>query len=237
MQKSLLWEGLQPRNCGIGKSRPYNRNKPDIPDCGRGFSPEAVVSENPDHTAATILTYPMRSIEDYACMKTGYRKLRAGRWSSEGQIYFITFNTLERRKLFCDCAVAADSARSIQETAQRLDGRLIAWVLMPDHWHGLIEIGNWMSLPTYVGRLKGAVSRKLKLLHPNLPAVWQDGFHDHAIRRCESIETIADYLLMNPIRAGLAENLSQYPYWYCEWPVPNISIAAIDPLTDPNRRG
>lgn len=108
---------------------------------------------------------------------------------------------------------------------------------MPDHWHGLIEIGDGMPLPTYIGRLKGATSRQLRLLHPHLPAVWQDGFHDHAIRRCESIETIAGYLLMNPIRAGLAEDLSRYPYWYCEWPVPNISIATVDPFTDENHRG
>ena len=179
----------------------------------------------------------MHGIEDNACMKTGYRKLRAGRWSSEGHIYFITFNTLERRRLFCNAAVATDAARLIHETAQRLDGRLIAWILMPDHWHGLIEIGNGMPLPTYIRRLKGAVSRKLSLLHPDLPAVWQDGFHDHAIRRSESIEAIAGYLLMNPIRAGLVEDLSHYPYWYCESPVPNISIAMIDPFTDPNRRG
>lgn len=179
----------------------------------------------------------MQRIVDTASMKTGYRKLRVGRWSDEERLYFVTFNTRDRRRLFSNTAIATDAARLIQETAQGLDGRLVAWVLMPDHWHGLIEIGNTMSLPIYVGRLKGAVSRRLKLSHPRLPAVWQDGLHDHAIRRSESIEIIAVYMLMNPIRAGLAEDLSHDQYWYCEWPVQNISITAADPFADPNHQG
>lgn len=179
----------------------------------------------------------MRSIVDTALMEKGYKKLRAGRWSANGHLYFVTFNTRDRRKLFSDPAIATDAARLIHETGQRLDGAAIAWVLMPDHWHGLIEIGSGISLSAYVGRLKGAVSRRLRLLHPHLPPVWQDGFHDHAIRRSETIETIAAYLLMNPIRAGLVADLSHYPYWYCARPVPNISMAAADPFADSSHRG
>ena len=179
----------------------------------------------------------MRSIVDTASMKSGYQQLRAGRWSAKGQIYFVTFNTYGRRKLFSDPVIATDAGRLIHETGQRLDGAVIAWVLMPDHWHGLIDVGSGISLSAYVGRLKGAVSRRLRLLHPHLPTIWQDGFHDHAIRRSESIDTIAAYLLMNPIRAGLVADLSLYPYWHCEWPVPNISIPAVDPFADSSHRG
>ncbi|NOT86954.1 MAG: transposase [Lysobacter sp.] len=179
----------------------------------------------------------MQSIVNTVSMKSGYQRLRAGRWSANGHIYFVTFNTYDRRKLFSDPAIATDAARLIHETGQRLDGAVIAWVLMPDHFHGLIEVGTGISLSAYVGRLKGAVSRRLRLLHPHLPVVWQDGFHDRAIRGAESIDSVACYLLMNPIRAGLVADFSHYPYWHCAWPVPNISMAAIDPFADSSSRG
>ena len=167
----------------------------------------------------------------------GHAGLRLGRRSIAGHVYLVTFVTRDRRPLFSDPVIAHDMARAITDKRLWYRSRLMAWVLMPDHWHGLIEIGDGMPLSAYIGRLKGAVSRRLRLLHPHLPLVWQDGFHDHAIRRSESIDTIAAYLLMNPIRAGLVADLSLYPYWHCEWPVPNISIPAVDPFADSSHRG
>ena len=47
--------------------------------------------------------------------------------------------------------------------------------------------------------------------------VWQDGFHDHALRREEDLRAAARYVVANPLRAGLVETIGQWPLWDAVW--------------------
>jgi REP element-mobilizing transposase RayT len=86
---------------------------------------------------------------------------------------------------------------------------------MPDHWHGLVQLGPRDSLATVVGRFKAAVTRQLRCTDGGL--VWARGYHDRALRRDEDIKAVARYIVANPLRAGLADNVLDYPYWNCIW--------------------
>jgi putative transposase len=41
---------------------------------------------------------------------------------------------------------------------------------------------------------------------------WQDGFFEHRLRSQESAEAKAQYIRMNPIRAGLINESESWPY-------------------------
>jgi len=41
---------------------------------------------------------------------------------------------------------------------------------------------------------------------------WQKGFFDHRLRDHESARQKAEYILENPVRAGLAESADAWPY-------------------------
>ncbi|NII52692.1 REP element-mobilizing transposase RayT [Lutibacter sp. SG786] len=92
----------------------------------------------------------------------------------------------------------------------------MAWVLMPDHWHGLIELGD-EDLHRAVGRFKAAVSRAIKRETRRESPVWQRTFHDRALRYDDDIKAAARYLVANPLRAGLVSQIGQYPYWNAVW--------------------
>jgi len=47
--------------------------------------------------------------------------------------------------------------------------------------------------------------------------IWQDGFHDHALRREEDLKATARYIVANPLRAGLVERIGDYPHWDAIW--------------------
>jgi REP element-mobilizing transposase RayT len=47
--------------------------------------------------------------------------------------------------------------------------------------------------------------------------VWQNGFHDHALRQEEDLAEVARYIVANPLRAGLVERLGDYPHWHAIW--------------------
>ena len=84
---------------------------------------------------------------------------------------------------------------------------------MPDHWHGLIELGDGANLSTTMRRVKGVASHAVRQQCVFEGTLWGKGFHDHALREDESVENAARYIIANPVRAGLVENPMDYPYW------------------------
>jgi len=150
-------------------------------------------------------------------MGTGHQALRRGRWSEAGRIYLLTFTTAGRRPHFLEWRAACDASRLMAGSQAWSSGTLLAWVLMPDHWHGLAELGDGATLADCVRRLKGGSARALRQRHPALGRIWASGYHDHAIRREEDLLPAARHLVMNPVRAGLVSRVGDYPFWDAIW--------------------
>jgi REP element-mobilizing transposase RayT len=150
-------------------------------------------------------------------MDTGHQALRRGRRSIRGQIYLVTFVTAAREKHFSDTPLAHDAARWLAAPANWPNASLLAWVLMPDHWHGLVQLAEHGRIDECVGRSKGRVARALRAKYPELGPVWSRGFHERALRKSDDVLSAARYVIMNPIRAGLAASVRQYPYWDAVW--------------------
>jgi len=144
------------------------------------------------------------------------RSLRKGRCSIEGQIYFVTSATRGRIRLFEDFWLGCLCSRVITQPSLWFDARLLAWVLMPDHFHLLIQLEHNGTLPRLMKRLKNVTALELGRA-TGLHRIWQDGYHDHALRIEESIRDVARYLVANPIRAGLAVSVREYPFWDAVW--------------------
>ena len=145
-------------------------------------------------------------------MNRAHQLLRKGRVSEPDQIYLVTFCTHLRKPIFRNHDVAMDAAVALLEPGHWTHAQLLTWVLMPDHWHGLIQLGSDITLSRVVGKLKGASARRLGLRHPHLRPIWQDAFHDHALRSGEDVSAAAQYIIENPVRAGLADTPAVYPY-------------------------
>ena len=148
----------------------------------------------------------------------GYSALRRGRISETGRIYLITTTTRQRRRLFTREDTARSVATCFEDSRLLASNRMLAWVLMPDHSHWLLELGPDQNLSQSVSRLKSASSRHVNaVIGGNGIPVWERGFHDRALRSEENLEAAADYLIANPLRAGLVERIEDYPYWNSVW--------------------
>ena len=134
-----------------------------------------------------------------------------------GRIYLITFVTANRKRLFDDADNAAIVARASEDGRLWYRSRLLAWVLMPDHWHGLIELGTLDDISIVVQRLKTNTARALRRHRSDGTSVWATGFHDRALRADENLQAAARYLIANPLRAGLVTRIGNYPYWNAVW--------------------
>ena len=145
----------------------------------------------------------------------GTQLLRKGRVSSPGQVYLVTTIVKDRTPVFRDWGAAQIACRVA--TAGMSDSRFIAWVLMPDHFHGLLLVGEEASLSDSMRLFKGRVSVEVNRLQRRGGPLWQSTFHDHAMRREEHLENMARYIVENPVRAGLVSRIGDYPFWNVEW--------------------
>ncbi|UJM90433.1 transposase [Rhodanobacter denitrificans] len=146
----------------------------------------------------------------------GRHALRQGRVSIPGQMYLLTTVTRHRECLFADLARARVASRVIHAASTWADARLLAWVLMPDHWHGLLQLGD-EPLGRVMNRFKGCASRALHESCGLDGPPWDRSFHDHALRADEEVRAVARYIVANPVRASLVDSVLAYPYWDAVW--------------------
>lgn len=143
-------------------------------------------------------------------------RLRAGRHSLENQSYLITTVTELRRPHFRDFHAARTLIREIARLDASGEVESLAFVVMPDHLHWLITLPGSGSLGRVMQLLKGRSARALRG-HREGGRLWQAGYHDHALRREEDLRGVARYLIHNPLRAGLASTVGDYPHWDAIW--------------------
>jgi len=122
--------------------------------------------------------------------------------------FFITSVTAQRRALF-QLTAAADLLVGVF-LIYRDQGKYLLhdFVVMPDHFHALITPADEISLERAVQFIKGGFSFRLKSRLP----VWQASFTNHRIRDCRDFARHSEYIWRNPVRAGLAGRIEDYPH-------------------------
>ncbi len=147
----------------------------------------------------------------------GHSALRRGRHRESGRIHLVTFTTRHRNTLFTDFEAGSVAAAALTDPRVWLSGKLLAWVLMPDHWHGLLQLGPLDSLDITIARLKSISAKRINRALRRDGAVWSRAFHDRALRDESDLLPAARYLVANPLRAGLVERIGDYPFWGAAW--------------------
>jgi REP element-mobilizing transposase RayT len=94
------------------------------------------------------------------------------------------------------------------ESVERRNAANVWWVhlfvAMPDHCHALV------SFPTT--NMKKVISDWKRWVARQKGVRWQTDFFEHRLRRDESFEEKANYVLENPVRGGLVEKAEDWPY-------------------------
>jgi REP element-mobilizing transposase RayT len=149
---------------------------------------------------------------------TGQRHLRKGRFSLTNHIYHVTTVTAGRQRVLSELAPGRMVVRSLMRLEKTGRATTKAFVIMPDHLHWLLQLPDDSNLSSTVGSMKSQSGNSInRLLGRSFSAVWQRGFHDHALRRDEDIVRVARYIVANPLRAGLVSDIGDYPLWDSIW--------------------
>jgi putative transposase len=133
----------------------------------------------------------------------------------EHPLYFITMCVEQRRPALNNEAVHRTVVAFGEQGVAR-GCYLGRYVLMPDHIHafvafGLAEMSSKVALSAWIKAFKGCVSKAWREEGPG-EARWQKGCFDHVLRTAESCAEKWQYVVQNPVRAGLVGRWEDWPY-------------------------
>jgi REP element-mobilizing transposase RayT len=120
-------------------------------------------------------------------------------------------------------------ARIVTDALHAFDRKrynLIAYCVMPNHVHLLIDTTGYAGPPDHHGvtapypladvlkRIKGRTARYCNQALGRSGAFWQPESYDHVVRDNREYQRIVAYILNNPVKAGLVEDRQQWPFSY-----------------------
>jgi len=126
--------------------------------------------------------------------------------------YSLTICTHNRTRPFTDSSIVHQTLLQFLRTATNERCEVLVYCFMPDHVHiVLIAHAEDADLARYVRLAKQrsgfaftrATGRRL----------WQESYFDRTIRRVEELPALVEYIVRNPLRAGLVAEPADYPHW------------------------
>ncbi len=89
---------------------------------------------------------------------------------------------------------------------------LIAWVIMPNHVHVIIECIMGFPLDKIIHSWKSYTANQANKILNRKGRFWQPDYFDRYIRNSESLEGKIIYVHENPVEAGLVQKAEDWPY-------------------------
>lgn len=103
-------------------------------------------------------------------------------------------------------------AELVQRNLWQHDGvkyRLLAWVVMPNHVHALIEVGQ-TPLGKILQSWKGYTSKAANKILRREGTFWEDDYFDRYIRDEDHLRRVVRYIENNPVKARLVGAASDW---------------------------
>ncbi|MFH1336121.1 MAG: transposase [Candidatus Zixiibacteriota bacterium] len=130
---------------------------------------------------------------------------------STPQAYFITICAENVQDFFLNKKLAENIIDVLRKNKKRFKYKIYAYCLMPDHLHILLNPGGSnKTVSGIIQAFKSQTSHNFKGEY-GLP-LWQRGFYDHIVRDNEDLLKIAQYILENPRRKKLVDQVEDYPF-------------------------
>ena len=152
---------------------------------------------------------------------------RFNRMDRKGVLHYITLNVREKMKAFSRDEYARAILRQLHEQCIRHPAKLIAYVIMPEHLHAILNPRDG-RINHFLSQFKSAASLTAEAIahqygHPRI-LQWlantpdghrqflQDGKHDFHLYSDRLIWQKINYIHNNPIKRGLVQHAEDYLY-------------------------
>ena len=98
----------------------------------------------------------------------------------------------------------------LEDTGRSCSFHILAYCFMPDHLHLLVEGDESADLAQFVKTFKQTSSFDYKQRFGHV--LWQRSYYDHVLRGPDELRPAVEYIMGNPVRAGLVDDPGTYPF-------------------------
>jgi putative transposase len=82
---------------------------------------------------------------------------------------------------------------------------LRAFVVMPDHWHGLFALRDPWTLPRFMHAMMSFIAARTAAAMDRSGISWQDSYYDTQIKTAKQFAYVQSYIEENPVTKGLVQ--------------------------------
>jgi len=139
---------------------------------------------------------------------------RQARIDSPGLLHHIISRGLEGRKLFQTTLDYNDFVNRIESSLSKSPNQLLAWALMPNHFHMLIRSGSG-GITQFMRRLMSGYAISFNARHKRVGYLFQNRYKSIICEEDAYLMELVRYIHLNPLRAGIVKDmkgLKKYPY-------------------------
>jgi putative transposase len=120
----------------------------------------------------------------------------------------------DRRTLFGNAVEYAMFRELLDDSRSRLEMPLLAFVLMPNHWHLVLQPHTAADLSRFLHRITGIHARRMRRASDTLGDghVYQGRYHSRVLETPRRLINAIRYVEANPRRAGLVARAELWPW-------------------------
>ena len=153
------------------------------------------------------------------------------------QDFFYKYDQQLDRKPFGNCYLKNEKvAQVVADRMHKFDGALYeleAFTIMPNHVHLLIDTDiqlenpddnsspddpeNYVQLDKIMQMIKGGSAIEANRILRRKGGFWMKDSYDHYIRNAKDWENTLEYILNNPVEAGLVDDWKEWKFTYCKY--------------------
>lgn len=129
----------------------------------------------------------------------------------EGGLYHVYNRFARGESVFSDSEEAIEFVELLREVKQRDGLTVFAWALLSNHYHIALRTSA-IPLSRTMQSLQGTYSRRFNRRWGRTGPLWQSRYQARVIGDQSSFDRVMVYVHLNPARAGLADDPSEYVF-------------------------
>jgi putative transposase len=124
----------------------------------------------------------------------------------------VTARGVARSDLFLDDGDYRAFLEQFRDVVERFDWRVLAFCLMPNHYH-LVLSSSLDRLSWGMHRLGCLYAMRFNKRYERHGHLFQNRFDARVIEGERHTRTVCEYVVDNPLRAGLCTDRRHWPWW------------------------
>ncbi|MBI4396511.1 MAG: transposase [Elusimicrobia bacterium] len=139
---------------------------------------------------------------------------RQARIDAPGLLHHITARGIERRFIFQDETDYRDFVNRLETSLRKSPNQILAWALMPNHFHLLVRSG-FGGVPDLMRRLMTGYAVAFNHRHKRSGHLFQNRYRSVVCEEESYLLELVRYIHLNPMRARLVSSLDllrKYPW-------------------------